>query len=426
MVVSASDFGFLDDIFSSSLAGTPATHVADSCLRRAAGGLVADDDPLRRSLGEALDGATIKAGPSGEQSVIVSVAVQSSKLNLVRENVTLIQAELAGQFAHDGWRLAELNVVAAEAQTRAPATPPKKQQLVGGLAGAIAEAIKAYDVAAICDDLGMPPHPSPQADPFSSKRVYVTSRVQTVDIERLIEMARRFLEDYDDASLEDLVSRYRPAGHGATVKNLVFGSTRKPDLVLLDALSNDIGLVNKDEALLFDGGIPEDGLSWRQLVTALLPDRATEDLRAAGVDLYRRLVQCLGSTAERNLFIAYAERYGRLGFDQPALIPQVWLHYDPKAAWQRDGESPLSRQRMDFLLLLTGRRRVVIEVDGVHHYSDEAGRASPVEYAKMVRADRDLRLAGYEVYRFGGAELMDAEATKELIEPFLDALFEIS
>ena len=202
-----------------------------------------------------------------------------------------------------------------------------------------------------------------------------------------------------------LITRVRPPGAAAG------GSSQ----------SNNLGLINKDEALLFDGGIPEDGLSWRQLVTALLPDGAAQDLRTAGLDLYRRLVQSLASTAERNLFLVYAERYGRLGFDQPALIPQVWLHYDPKAAWQRDGGSPLSRQRMDFLLLLAGRRRVVIEVDGIHHYSDEAGTASPTEYAKMVRADRDLRLAGYEVYRFGGAELMDANTTRELLEPFLDA-----
>jgi hypothetical protein len=424
-VASGSGLSFFDDIFSSALAGTPGNQVADICLRRAAGGLVADDDPLRRSLGAALDGATIKTGPSGEKSVIVSIAVQGSKLNLVRENLALIRAELSGQFTHDGWKLTGLNVVAAEVQAAAPTAPPKKHQLVNGLAEAIAAAIKAYDVAAVCDDLGMPAHPNPLADPFSSKRIYVTSRIQIVEIERVVGMARRFLEDYDDASLEALLSRYRPAGHGGTVKNVVFGSTRKPDLVLLDALSNDLGLINKDEALLFDGGIPEDGLSWRQLVTALLPAKAAVDLRKAGLDLYRRLVECLASAAERNLFRVYAERYARLGFDQPALMPQVWLHYDPKAAWRSDGASPLNRQRMDFLLLVEGRRRVVIEVDGIHHYSDDAGRTSPGKYAEMVRADRDLRLAGYEVYRFGGVELVNIEDTRALLEPFLDSLLKI-
>ena len=420
----ASDSGFnlFEGLFSPVKSGTPAAHVADGCLRRAVGGLEADGDPLRRAVGEALDGASIKTQPSGEQSVAASIAVQSTKLNLVRENVALVQAELSGQLAHDGWKLTELSVVAAETPAAAAHNPPKKQGFIGGLANAIAEVVKAYDVAAICDGLGMPPHPNPDADPFTSKRVYVTSRLQTVDVALVVRMSRRFLEDFDDPTLEALVSRYRPTGHGGTVKNLVFGSTRKPDLVLLDALSNDLGLVNKDEALLFDGGIPEDGLSLRQLVTAILPSDAAEDLRKASLHLYHRLTECLASDAERNLFRVYAERYGQLGFDQPAIIPQVWLHYDPKSAWQRDGGGPLDRQRMDFLLLLAGRRRVVLEVDGVHHFSDDAGRPSPTRYADMVRADRDLRLAGYEVYRFGGAELMDLATTRELVTEFLTSL----
>jgi very-short-patch-repair endonuclease len=49
--------------------------------------------------------------------------------------------------------------------------------------------------------------------------------------------------------------------------------------------------------------------------------------------------------------------------------------------------------------------RVIIEVDGKHHYSDEQGRANAPAYAAMVKADRDLRLVGYDVYRFGGEEL---------------------
>ncbi|MGW4014594.1 MULTISPECIES: hypothetical protein [unclassified Streptomyces] len=69
---------------------------------------------------------------------------------------------------------------------------------------------------------------------------------------------------------------------------------------------------------------------------------------------------------------------------------------------------------MDFLLLAPDRSRIVIEVDGVQHYSrpnppDGQGRIShtavPRLYAEMVAEDRRLRLAGYEIYRFGGWEL---------------------
>jgi very-short-patch-repair endonuclease len=48
---------------------------------------------------------------------------------------------------------------------------------------------------------------------------------------------------------------------------------------------------------------------------------------------------------------------------------------------------------MDFQLLVSNRGRIVIEVDGRQHYSDDEGRASPDRYAEMVKEDRLLRLA---------------------------------
>ncbi|WP_329086149.1 hypothetical protein OG979_25160 [Actinomadura citrea] len=48
------------------------------------------------------------------------------------------------------------------------------------------------------------------------------------------------------------------------------------------------------------------------------------------------------------------------------------------------------------------------EVDGKHHYADK-DTASPRLYSEMVAEDRELRLYGYEVYRFGGYELMQEE-----------------
>ena len=58
---------------------------------------------------------------------------------------------------------------------------------------------------------------------------------------------------------------------------------------------------------------------------------------------------------------------------------------------------------MDFLMLLDGHVRVVIEVDGKQHYA-EGDKASPRNYAKMVKEDRRLCLHGYELYRFGNSE----------------------
>jgi very-short-patch-repair endonuclease len=63
----------------------------------------------------------------------------------------------------------------------------------------------------------------------------------------------------------------------------------------------------------------------------------------------------------------------------------------------------------------------VIEVDGKQHYSD-GEISSPSRYAEMVHADRELRLLGYEVYRFGGAELA-GETGESLVREFFVRLF---
>jgi very-short-patch-repair endonuclease len=76
---------------------------------------------------------------------------------------------------------------------------------------------------------------------------------------------------------------------------------------------------------------------------------------------------------------------------------------------------------MDFLMLLPRSQRIVLEVDGKQHYA-EGDKASPRLYSEMVAEDRKLRLRGYEVYRFGGHELMAAGAAEQLREFFNDLL----
>ena len=105
----------------------------------------------------------------------------------------------------------------------------------------------------------------------------------------------------------------------------------------------------------------------------------------------------------------------------PALLPEVWLHWDPRTVKER-GPDALLRFRMDFLLLLPQGMRVVIEVDGKHHYASPTGSADVQRYAQMVKADRDLKLAGYEVFRFGAVELQ-APTAKADVKLFFEALF---
>ena len=58
-----------------------------------------------------------------------------------------------------------------------------------------------------------------------------------------------------------------------------------------------------------------------------------------------------------------------------------------------------------------------LEVDGQQHYAVD-GRPDPSTYARTVQADRDLRLAGYEVYRFAGVELQRVNALEVLTDFF--------
>jgi len=78
---------------------------------------------------------------------------------------------------------------------------------------------------------------------------------------------------------------------------------------------------------------------------------------------------------------------------------------------------------MDFLMLLPHRVRIVLEVDGKHHYA-EGETASPVRYTEMVREDRKLRLQGYEIFRFGATELTNMETANRTVNEFFCQLFD--
>jgi very-short-patch-repair endonuclease len=211
----------------------------------------------------------------------------------------------------------------------------------------------------------------------------------------------------------------RLAGVSGSPKNLIFASDGpKPDIVLADAINNDVRIVRHQEhCLIFERPIPDSGLTWLELV------RWWDESPQAVVDgtgehaLFRRLRRSLASEPEKRLFTQYFRRWRTtLGDSLPALLPQVYLHYDPLAMKARASGAVLPRQRMDFLMLLSSQERIVIELDGKQHYAVE-DMASPVRYAQMVAADRDLRLVGYEVYRFGGFELM-ADGWRTRVDEF--------
>ena len=217
---------------------------------------------------------------------------------------------------------------------------------------------------------------------------------------------------------------FRPLVRGVDgrPKNLIFASRGpKPEIGFADAINNDIVILSGEEScLVYDRPIGSNGLLWSELV-AWWSD-VTPGANAA--NLGARLQESLASDAERKLFATYFKTYRSvLGETLPALLPQVYLHYDPAVVKTLRHRLPLPRQRMDFLLLLPGRQRIVLEVDGKHHFS-ENGHPSLKTYANMVSADRELRLAGYEVYRFGANELVGDDAEPRIAD-FFEKLFRL-
>ena len=219
-----------------------------------------------------------------------------------------------------------------------------------------------------------------------------------------------------------------PANRGAQepIKNIIFASKYKPEIVLEDALNNDIKIIsNQDKCLVYDKNILSTGISWNELQNWYDEKLFILD---TGVDLKERLRNALSSPPEQLFYDTYIEIMEKYKGEIPALLPQVYLYYDPKLEKERI-KKIFEHQRMDFLIIFSESQRVVIEIDGVQHYAEyfvENGKhyASVDKYAEMVSAQRELTLSGYEVYRFGGKELYDLSVGKSVIKRFFRLLFD--
>ncbi|MGP0102092.1 MAG: hypothetical protein ACLPUT_10815 [Solirubrobacteraceae bacterium] len=299
----------------------------------------------------------------------------------------------------------------------------KPQQIRDHIAYFMQETVKAYEIDGVCDRLGMPVVEN--AWTYNSKRVYVQNRLAGVPAAELMEIARRVIDEFDDPELEQMLDGDGFRGVDGALKNIIFAADgTKPRIVVSDALNNTIDIVEGAErCLIYDRPLSPGGLTWTELVAWWASVEAVADDRAAATSLYKRLSRSLASPPEELLFKTYCERYADGNPDVPALIPQVYLHYSPYTARELAAMNgtQVPRQRMDFLLLPGERTRVVIEVDGKHHYATDDQIASPSRYGEMVREDRRIRLAGYEVFRFGGAELQGAGGER-LVREFFDQL----
>jgi len=223
------------------------------------------------------------------------------------------------------------------------------------LRDAIAEVLwdvyKDYELGAACDGFGLPGHGD--AWTHNSKRIYVRNRLTGVQLAQMLEIARRILDEHPDPVLEGMVAASGLRGVDGEMKNLIFAADgAKPRIVLADAVSNTIDIVEgADRCLVYDRPLSPVGLTWGELVSwwSQTHTEPPSD-RTPGQQLYARLARSLASDAEKVLFRSYCERYGQDDGDAaPALIPQIYLHYDPYTARELQAMpgGELVRQRMD-------------------------------------------------------------------------------
>jgi very-short-patch-repair endonuclease len=298
---------------------------------------------------------------------------------------------------------------------------PPLRDLQDAIAETIAGEEKAYDIVHMCKYFGL--QTEDRGDPWTSKRIYVLSLVKDKSEDVLIDLATKVIDRYQSDNLKNVLSRFI-GGVSGEIKNIIFAANGpKPDLVLTDAVHNTVDIVaNAEYCLVYDKPITSKGLLWNDLVSWWKEKSGPVDDQAAR-NLYFRLKASLGSKVEELLFLTYYREFmTKLGEKLPALVPQVYLHYDPKTLKELQGKRRIPRERMDFLMLFSDTSRIVLEVDGKHHYA-KGDVASPQEYARMVAEDRKLRLRGYEVYRFGGFELTELDTGRATLKNFFTLLF---
>ncbi|MEV5480012.1 MULTISPECIES: hypothetical protein [Streptomyces] len=250
---------------------------------------------------------------------------------------------------------------------------------------------------------------------------------------RFVEMANQHLQplgaqlrqegEVDGYPLFHLVQPGR--GSSRRPRNLIFATLGKPDIRFTSALDNDIEIAERaDQVLVYDRPVGKDGLLWRDLLSWWQETQGTTDPGKATSTLFRRMERSLPpeSKGQINLFWLYHNIHRDHLGDVPALLPEIWVHWDPKTVRER-GVQAMQNLRMDFLMLLPGSKRVVLEVDGSQHYTRNGGtEPDTAKYAATMAGDRDLKFQGYEVFRFGHDELRDLDHARPVVTDFFRKL----
>lgn len=287
---------------------------------------------------------------------------------------------------------------------------------------AIAETLhqeSANNLEGVCAHYGITPF-NEDIHPMQSKRKYVENCLLHCDQDKVLKVAELVSNDYGDKHIKPILYPNKPSG---SVENIIFAASKaKPDIIF-STLTNGKMIRSPKDALIYDEPIDEKrGLVWKDLLSWWLNKYPSADEE----DLYDTLYDSLQSDQEKLFFQTYYDEFESVyGDELPVLIPQVYLYFDPKTNKQNGGKRV--QQRIDFLMLLPGFNRMVFEIDGIQHYSNEKNNefhASRMEYATTMSETRQLQLDGFQVYRFGTYDIYKGKGRK-ITREFFQQLFKV-
>ena len=180
---------------------------------------------------------------------------------------------------------------------------------------------------------------------------------EIISQEEIVETINKYLEHdgYHLVEVDRIADKVRykaesiRAGVRGSVKNIIFAAKYKPEIIFDDALNNDIRITrNAEHCLIFDKEIPRNGLHWTELVdwysetNGIVTDKENT--------FCRRLVESMDSEPEKIFLRAYYRFIHDQDINPAALIPQVYLYYDPQTLNQR-GYKLFEHQKMDYLMI---------------------------------------------------------------------------
>ncbi|GEM_PF-728777 len=194
----------------------------------------------------------------------------------------------------------------------------------------------------------------------------------------------------------------------SATKYLLFGvSKAKPDIRIKQVLDGDLEVINSDDMLVYDEEIG-DSLLYKDFNNWWLKNKQ----KYFWYDKQKQL-------QKNELLVQDYYRANYYKEDHPVLIPQVYLHYDPKTKFERKKcafNEELTFQRMDFLIIYAGKR-IIIELDGSSHFLSE-NKIDLEKYAKQVEYDRAMKFLGYDIFRICNEELLNGNAERTLSDFF--------